>query len=175
MFSVIVGLCLSGSFWSQAMARAYSPNLKTCRAPTKSQSAWLDAADWGKFAKSVRICPIAKLHLKPGVLIASVWADLYYSKQADGAETVAMPNPILFSATGERLGRLPTNFPRDPPAELSLSFSDWRNGVPFRISMCVISPTASGNQRLDPIQYQPDLKRYETVPSPLGGLKDGGC
>ena len=165
----LLGLCLS-AYVSAAehSQRAFLPNETLCKAPSPIQETWLDAA-WANYLQYVRVCRIAAADGRDSVMLISVWADLYYSDRTISEPIAQLPKPLLVNPTGARLGELPVNFPSDPPVELNIYFSDWRNGLPNRIDLCVVSPTASGNQRLLPLKFTQKVQRYQ--PAPERGLK----
>jgi hypothetical protein len=158
-----------------AAGKAFVADDGVCKRPAATQLAWLDAAEWGPFTEYIRVCSVRSGKSPVALLLISVWADLYYSDKPAGSETVAMPKPLLFNPRGRRVGELPVNFPSDPPAELVLRFTDWRKGFPHEVRLCVASPTASGDQALAPLRYQPAAQRYEQVTGEGAGPRDGAC
>ena len=159
---------------AHASGKAFVADEKVCKAPTRAQLDWLDASVWAPFSEYVRVCSISSAKSPPPLLLISVWADLYYSDKPSGAETVAMPKPLLFTPKGKQVGELPVNFPTDPPSELVLRFSDWRKGFPYEIRLCVASPTASGDQALSPLRYVPAAQRYEQAANGAAA-RSGDC
>jgi hypothetical protein len=154
-------------------AQAYTPTAADCGPASAGQRSVLATPDWQKFGDAVRVCAVHAGTQRPQLFIASVWADVWYAAQPNGAETQAMPLPLLLGPGGERLGELPANFPTDPPAQLELRFLNWKAGLPNEIRLCVRSPTAAGDQPLSPLTYRSGLGRYEPAgPAPNASLKD---
>jgi hypothetical protein len=139
-------------------------NPNSCTAVSQQQKLWLPA-EWTPLYRYVRACPIEQVGTKPAILLVSVFAADYYKDQpGDGVPQVKMPRPILFSPTGKVLGRLPYNFPDDPPTELQVTFSDWQAGFPARVELFLKDPAAGGDRRLRPLVW--DRQRAEFQPEP---------
>lgn len=169
VLTLLAGAC------AQAAGKPFVADENVCKRPVQAELDWLDASAWEPFSEYIRVCTVRN-GTSPAVLrLISVWADLYYSDKPAGTETVAMPRPLLFTPKGKRVGELPVNFPTDPPAELVLHFTDWRKGFPYEIRLCVVSPTASGDQALAPLRYLPATQHYEQVTSPGAPARSGDC
>lgn len=154
---------------------AYVAGEALCKRPTPIQMAWLVAPAWSRFAEFIRVCKVSRAKdAKPAVLLFSVWADELYAKEPAGAETVAMPRPVLFSPAGRKLGELPANFPSDPPSELLIAFREWRHGMPQEIALCIRTPTASGDQALPSLRYSASIRQYRQLAA-FPSKRPGDC
>lgn len=58
-----------------------------------------------------------------------------------GGDIDPMPLPAVISRDGRWLATLPRPFPADPPATMSVSFSEWLGGFPTRIDLRIDDPT----------------------------------
>lgn len=154
---------------------AFVPSPEACRALAPAQRAWVgDRADWSPYLAHVRACNVRGPGGASALLVVSVWADLLYAATPGPATTIALPLPLLLDRNGRELGTLPANFPSDPPAELELRFSQWRDGRPHRIGLCLRSPAAGGDQPLPALRFDPASGRYSsTRSSTLRGDCDG--
>jgi len=135
-------------------------NPNSCTEVSDLQKAWLPA-EWAPFVRYVRACPIRQTGPKPAIVLISVFAADYYRNQP-GNEVlqVKMPRPILFSPTGTVLGRLPFNFPDDPPAELRVTFAEWQAGFPARVELFLKDPAAGGDRSLRPLVWDPQRAEF---------------
>lgn len=158
-----------------AAARAFVPDAGLCKPPTRTELAWLVEPDWRPFSDYIRVCRVENGKRNAALYIVSVWAGLYYRDKPSGTVTAAMPKPLLFNTQGKRIGKLPVNFPEDPPVELHVEFTDWRNGFPYQIRLCVISETASGNQALPVMRYIASNQTYVQHTNSNNVLKSGDC
>ena len=155
-----------------ASPRPFHPGATTCRPPTAAQSAWLPA-EWTPFARAVRVCRIADGRKPAGLLVVSVWTDVWYKPLPDGTPDVAMPKPLLLSPAGQVLGTLPANFPDDPPSSLRLRFVGWQDGLPGEIRLCLTSDTPAGQQPLAPLRYDAATHHYDKAGTdPEASTKD---
>ncbi len=143
-----------------APPRPFHPTAAACKPPTDAQSAWLPA-DWKPFARAVRVCSIREGARPSRLLVASVWAEVWYAPLPDGTTDVQMPQPLLLSSGGQVLGTLPSNFPDDPPSSLRLRFVGWHDGLPDEIRLCLSSDTPAGQQPLAPLRYDPVTHHYD--------------
>lgn len=155
LLSALVGAC------AQAGVTPYAANAELCQPPTPVQRQWLQADDWKPFEPFVRVCTVLDNKGAAALLVVSVWADLYYADKPAGSTTVQMPKPLLLLPNGRKVGELPSNFPSDPPAELVIRFTQWTHDLPSTIELSLATPTASGDQTLAPLKYNPAQQRYE--------------
>lgn len=172
---ILLGLSASVAAAGADATRAsvFTPRAAECGPGSPEQRSALAGDEWQRFRDAVRVCAVHTGGRPARLFVASVWADLWYARQADGAVTEAMPLPLLLGPNGERMGELPANFPSDPPAELQLRFLRWRSGLPGEIRLCLRSPTASGDQALAPLRYRSDLGRYTPEgPAPSASQQD---
>jgi hypothetical protein len=133
-------------------------------AVSNQEKSWLPA-EWAPFLRYVKVCPARQAGAKPAVLLVSVFAVDYYKDQPGNVvQQVEMPRPILFSPTGTVLGRLPVNFPDDPPEELQVTFSDWQASFPARVELFVKDPAAGGNRSLRPLLWDRQRSVYQQQP-----------
>ena len=104
--------------------------------------------EWQPFAADIDDCA---LHGADGLValhVITVSASRFYARQSSGAATVDLPKPLIISATGKQIGRLPYNYPDDPPLASTLAFEDWRDGLPRTIRIAVTDPTVTGDHDL---------------------------
>ncbi len=106
------------------------------------------SGEWQTFAADIDECSLRGADGAVAVRVVAVSAKKFYARQPDGAPTVGMPKPLIVSATGKTIGRLPYNYPDDPPFASALNFEDWRDGLPRRIRIAVTDPTVSGDHEL---------------------------
>ena len=123
-----------------------------CTAITQSQKLWLPL-EWQPFTPYTRVCAVRERSgAKPVLRLISIFATEYYKNQPGKAvQQIKMPEPILFSLTGQILGRLPFNFPDDPPTELRVTFCAWKERFPQRIDLFLKDPAVLGNRTLPPL------------------------
>lgn len=166
-----VAACLLTVTLCACATPAFVPTQKTCQPLTAAQRAWIGGRpDWSNHLAHVRACTVRNAAGAPALLVVSVWADSLYAATPGPVTTVALPLPLLFDPTGRELGTLPANFPSDPPAELELRFSQWRDGSPRRIGLCLRTPAAGGDQPLPALHFDPGSGRYAaTSPATLPG------
>jgi len=70
------------------------------------------------------------------VLLVSPNAPRYYRAQpATAWRKCNCHTRLLFTPEGEAIGSLPSAFPDDPPAELRVTFTDWKADFPQRIEL----------------------------------------
>jgi hypothetical protein len=131
-----------------------------CTDVSAGEREWLPA-EWQPFVRYTRTCTIASAQRKPAVLLISVWADRYYANQPDGVTQAAMPNPLLFSPSGSKLGTLPFNFPDDPPTKLRVTFTEWTNSFPRRIDLFLTDPAAGGDRDLAPLVWDEQRSQFK--------------
>jgi hypothetical protein len=155
-----VSLLLAAGGPAIGAVRAFVPDESNCKPVTPQQTEWLDRKAWEPFQQYVRVCTVRSDPPATAILIVSVWADLYSAGEHAATMSPSFPLPLLFKPDGTRLGELPMNFPTDPPAELVLRFTHWRLALPQEITLCVASPTASGDQLISPLVYQPASGHY---------------
>lgn len=148
------------SFAHTSPHRAFTPTPKVCKKPTSVQVKWL-TEEWDNFLPFVRVCPIINKQKETVMLVVSVWADLFYSGKPQGFVDVSMPLPLLFLPQGRLVGRLPMNYPDDPPNELVVTFGNWRRGFPEKIDLLVKSPTPSGDQVVPSLLWNTETRSYE--------------
>ena len=159
----------------EAADKPYAASAATCTPPTPAVLQWLDPSQWRQFERDVRVCRVAQGRAPAALLIVSVWADLYYKDKPGGTQTVAMPKPLLFTPAGKLVGELPSNFPSDPPAELIVRFTDWRQDFPNEIRLCVSSPTAAGDQALTPLRYDARTRQFNAATGAAAKTSKGDC
>lgn len=157
----------------EAADRPFAPSEANCTPPSPAVLQWLEASQWRPLEPYVRVCGVSQGRAAPALLVVSVWADLYYRDKPSGAQTIPMPKPLLFTPAGKLVGELPSNFPADPPAELIVRFTEWRQGFPNEIRLCVTSPTASGDQALTPLRY--DGTRFQAASGSAARPSKGDC
>jgi hypothetical protein len=137
---------------------------ESCTTVSDQQKLWL-TQEWSQFSRYVRACPVKESTEKTAIVLVSIDAAGYYKDQAGtDAPQVRFPRPILFSPTGKVLGRLPYNFPDDPPTELRVTFSDWRGGFPMRVDMFIKDPAAGGDRNLRPLVWNRQREEYQQPP-----------
>ena len=139
---------------------------RQCRQATAPEQKWLPA-EWQKFSGFVRSCQILNNKGAHVVLLLSVSAPMYYrSLPGRNADQVALPKSLLFLPDGSHCGELPYAFPDDPPVEMQVRFTIWRNDFPQRIEIAVKDPTASGNRKLTQ-NWDPNRRRYRWSGGPI--------
>jgi hypothetical protein len=129
-----------------------------CVAPDASVRARLDEA-WQPFLPFTRACTVRSPERQPALLLVSVWAERYY-EDSRSAVQAAMPKPLLLTTSGATVGRLPFNYPDDPPAALTVTFHDWRDGFPRRIELFVKDPAALGDRALPPLRWNETSRQF---------------
>jgi hypothetical protein len=134
-------------------------NLRTCRNLTDSQNGWL-GPEWAPYKAFTKSCEV-KQGKTTALYLISVWADDYYAKQPASAEAVKFPKPILAAPDGKPLGRLPMDFPVDPPRTLSVTFARWVSGFPHEVRLWVDDPTVVGDHSLPSLEWDPAAKTYQ--------------
>lgn len=122
-----------------------------CAAPDPALQGRLPA-EWTPFLPAVRTCSVRATDGTAVLRLVSVWADIYY-QASDSSLQVEMPRPLLLTASGDPVGRLPFNFPDDPPRELTVTFRDWKDGFPRRIDLFVKDPAVLGDRELPPLHW----------------------
>ena len=80
--------------------------------------------------------------------VITVSAQRFYASIPDGSVTEKLPQPLILSATGLPIGRLPYSYPDDPPFAAKLGFDEWRDGMPRLIRIAVHDPTVTGDHEL---------------------------
>lgn len=117
--------------------------------------------EWSKYRGATRICPLTrnKNHVAKISLI-SVFVDDYYLGLPKDAPWESFPSPMLVDQSGHCLARLSHQFPSEPPSQLVIRFGGWKQGMPTRLRLDVLSPTAGGNYRLPSLQWDAQKKSY---------------
>jgi hypothetical protein len=149
-------------------------DLSVCQAASAEQQGWL-GPEWSLYLKFVKSCDVKQS--KTVVLyVISVWDDEYYASLPETEPAVKFPKPILMSPAGKTLGRLPLDFPRDPPRTLDLTFARWSAGFPHEIRMWLEDPTVLGNRSLPSLEWDSQTNTYKNS-RPKEGSKNGrsGC
>jgi hypothetical protein len=121
--------------------------------------------EWGRFLSYVQACEVKDDAGKAVLVVLTVSATHFYEKLPSGAETVALPKPLITTPEGEVVGSLPFAFPDDPPFALQVTFADWTRGWPHRIALFVKDPTVTGDHPLEPLRWDAASRRF----SPAGG------
>jgi hypothetical protein len=116
--------------------------------------------EWHAFLRYVDTCDVKDADRRTVMRVLSVSASRYYAGLPDGVETVTFPKPILVTPAGHMVGRLPLNFPDDPPLVLHVTFVDWAEAWPRRIEMFVQDPTATGDHALPPLIWDASGNRF---------------
>lgn len=155
--------CLAGLSASCPAADAHRNlvvNPAHCRRLSLGQQQWL-TSEWQPYLEYTRVCAIQNSKHEDSVLLVSVHADLYYKAQpGQTVHQVKMPSPLLFLPSGEVSGSLPYNFPDDPPAELRVTFAQWKGDFPERIELHLTDPRAAGDRSLPPLIWVATEKKF---------------
>ena len=104
--------------------------------------------EWQRFGAHIDECSLHAADGKVALRVVTVSAQRYYASKPDGAVTEKLPQPLILSATGSPLGRLPYSYPDDPPFAADLEFEQWRDGMPRLIRIAVHDPTVTGDHGL---------------------------
>jgi hypothetical protein len=159
---VAAGLCALGLTGFAAGARPWKVVANSVRSSplTATQRKWLPA-EWEPFLAYTRVFSIQNSKRKGVVLLVSPNAPRYYRAQAGkSVAQVQLPHALLFTSEGEAIGSLPSAFPEDPPAELRVTFTDWKAGFPQRIELFETDPRASGNRALPELVWDASRKTF---------------
>jgi hypothetical protein len=132
-----------------------------CRQATSAETRVL-SEEWGPVLSFTDACDVKDERGATVLVLVAVSASKYYEKLPQGADTVAMPKPILFTPGGENVGTLPLNFPDDPPFALQVTFANWENRWPRRIEMFVKDPTVTGDHSLEPLVWDEARRRFDS-------------
>jgi hypothetical protein len=104
--------------------------------------------EWQPFAAHIHACVVVDPAGIPALEILAVSAQSFYGARAQGSATVVTPLPAILLPGGKLAGRLPYNYPDDPPRATTLEFSRWQAGLPRRIAMHVRDPTVTGDHEV---------------------------
>lgn len=88
--------------------------------------------EWQPFAAHIQACVVVDPQGTPALEILAVSA----SGLGDTQRT-AVPRPVILLPGGRPVGRLPYNYPDDPPVTTTLEFAQWQAGIPYRITIRV--------------------------------------
>lgn len=161
---IAVGLCALGLSWPAAGAPPRKVVANSIRSSplTAAQQKWLPA-EWKPFFAYTRVFSIRNSKHASIVLLVSPNAPRYYRAQpGNSVAQVQLPHALLFTPEGEAIGSLPSAFPDDPPAELRVTFTDWKADFPQRIELFETDPRASGNRALPDLVWDASRKTFVT-------------
>jgi hypothetical protein len=157
---VMRGCLLGLGTWllAPALASAGSPSSFTtlspdrCAVPAKAGYGAPLAAGWDTYKAYVRACPLGK-DASAKVWLLTIFTEPY---QADHPNQVwpDFPHPLLVTADGHCLARLPELFPSDPPRELTLRYGPPVHGVPGEIRVHVSNPALGGDYDLPVLKWE---------------------
>ena len=155
-----------GAIASAASPYSFKLNESRCRASTPDEVKWLqssagDKDKWVPFLAFTRTCPVISPNKRTVLLLITASAERYYKHQP-GRQAAAVPLPParLFLPHGHLCGTLLYAFPDDPPLEMSVRFTDWRDSLPFKLEMEITDPTAAGNRRIT-LLWDPAANTYQ--------------
>ena len=97
----------------------------------------------------------------PALEIIAVSANNYYERLSEGTDLVPMPLPLILLPGGRVAGRLPYNYPDDPPLATTLQFSEWRDEIPQRIEVHVQEAAGSGDRAMTPMVWNSRTGKYQ--------------
>jgi hypothetical protein len=103
-------------------------------------------SEWQAFADHIHACVVLDPAGVPALEIIAVSAISSHEQRSEPSKRVDMPRPLILLPGGTAVGRLPYNYPDDPPATTRLQFSAWRNAIPERIEIRLRDPTVSGDR-----------------------------
>ncbi|RUL76178.1 hypothetical protein [Dyella choica] len=132
-----------------------------CAPPAKAGYDGPLAAAWGAYKPYVRACPIAASGKAPAKLwLLTVFAQPYLDDHPGETAWPDFPRPLLVTADGHCLARLPELFPFDEPRSLQLSYGPLLDGMPNEIRVHVSNPAAGGDYDLPLLRWVPSQHAY---------------
>jgi hypothetical protein len=152
--------CASSQTGPRASAQALELDPDSCRPLPRERQSWL-GAEWKPYLPFVKSCEVRR-GKTAALFVISVWANDYYASLPSSASAVDLPKPILASADGKTLGRLPEVFPRDPPRTLDVTFANWESDFPREIRLRLEDPSVTGDRNLPPLIWDPNTHTYNT-------------
>lgn len=132
-----------------------------CAPPPKAGYNGPLAADWDTYKPYVRACPLGASAKAPAKLwLLTVFAQPYLDDHPKETAWPDFPRPLLVTADGHCLARLPELFPFDEPRTLSLRYGASVDGMPGEIRVHVSNPAAGGDYDLPVLRWVPSQHAY---------------
>lgn len=132
-----------------------------CVAPAKGGYRGVVPAGWGAYKSYVRVCPLgASAKAPPQLWLLTVFAQPYLDDHPGETTWPDFPRPLLVSADGHCLARLPELFPFDEPRTLSLRYGPLLDGMPVEIRVHVSNPAMGGDYDLPVLRWTPTQHAY---------------
>lgn len=125
-----------------------------CLTPAKVGYTGVLGKGWMAFQPYVRACPLSALSKgPPKVWLLTVFAQPWLDSHPDQSDWPDFPRPMLVTADGHCLARLPELFPFDEPRTLSLRYAPAIDGMPAEIRVHVSNPAAGGDYDLPVLKW----------------------
>lgn len=154
LVALAAGLFLPMAVCSERPAALRTLSATECSAPAKAGYTGALGQGWSAFQPYVRACPL----LAPGKGPAKVWlltvfAHPWLDSHPNQSDWPDFPRPMLVSADGHCLARLPELFPFNEPRTLSLRYAAAIDGMPAEIRVHVSNPAAGGDYDLPVLKW----------------------
>lgn len=132
-----------------------------CAPPAKAGYSGALSADWDTYKPYVRACPLsASTKAPPKLWLLTVFAQSYLDDHPSETSWPNFPRPLLVTADGHCLARLPELFPFDEPRTLSLRYGPLLDGMPVEIRVHVSNPAMGGDYDLPVLRLAPAQHAY---------------
>ena len=132
-----------------------------CITPSKAGYGGPQTAGWGTYKTYIRACPLGASAKTPAKLwLLTVFAQLYLKDHPGETTWPDFPRPLLVTADGHCLARLPELFPFDEPRTLNLRYGPSVDGMPAEIRVHVSNPAVGGDYDLPVLRWAPAQHAY---------------
>lgn len=167
--SAVIKGCLvmwSAALTGAACASHEAPSLKTlsptqCAPPAQAGYRATLAADWNTYKPYVRACPVGVSGKASAKLwLLTVFAQPYLDDHPGQTNWPDFPRPLLVTADGHCVARLPELFPFDEPRTLRLQYGPVVGGMPGEIRVHVSNPAAGGDYDLPVLRWNSTQRAY---------------
>lgn len=131
-----------------------------CAPPSKAGYNGPLAATWDTYKPYVRACPLTSAKAPAKLWLLTVFAQPYLDDHPAETAWPNFPRPLLVTADGHCLARLPELFPFDEPRTLSLRYGSPLDGMPAEIRVHVSNPAVGGDYDLPVLHWMPAQHAY---------------
>jgi hypothetical protein len=122
---------------------------------------------WQKFGRYVHLCPVYNQDIMIVMYVLTPRIDIggkdFPFVNELIKEGISVPDQaLILDAQGRILGKLPGNFPFDPPDMFEVTFTDWHRGFPFRIEFYYHASDMHGPEHPDPLYWNARIRMFQT-------------
>jgi hypothetical protein len=148
------GLFLPMAACSERPAAFRTLSASECSAPAKAGYTGALAQGWSTYQPYVRACPLSGSSKGSAkVWLLTVFAQPWLDSHPGPSDWPDFPRPMIVTADGHCLARLPELFPFDEPRTLSLRYAPAIDGMPAEIRVHVSNPAAGRDYDLPVLKW----------------------